>query len=166
MVTMCKAKLSMGTRLCEFNSLFSDTDSVMINFKTRSIEHAMKLAEKALVVVNDLFPSPIKLEFEKIYSPYMLLSKKRYAGLMYTSNPQCPEKIDVRGLETVRRDSCKFVQEIMQACLELILKDRDANKAVQLIRQSVQKLYQGLVSYDKLILTRKLSKVDYKQKVR
>lgn len=39
---------------------------------------------------------PIKLEFEKVYYPYLLISKKRYAGLYWT-NPEKFDKMDTKG---------------------------------------------------------------------
>ena len=45
----------------------------------------MRLALEAVDVVNKQFIKPIKLEFEKIYYPYLLMNKKRYAGLLWTN---------------------------------------------------------------------------------
>lgn len=42
---------------------------------------AMPIAMKAAAEVSAIFPSPIKLEFEKVYFPYLLMNKKRYAGV-------------------------------------------------------------------------------------
>lgn len=41
---------------------------------------------------------PIKLEFEKVYFPYLLISKKRYAGLYWTK-PEKWDKMDTKGIE-------------------------------------------------------------------
>jgi DNA polymerase elongation subunit (family B) len=38
------------------------------------------------------------------YFPYLLMNKKRYAGLYWT-NPDKYDKMDTKGIETVRRDS-------------------------------------------------------------
>lgn len=44
------------------------------------------------------FIRPINLEFEKVYFPYLLISKKRYAGLYWT-NPNKYDKLDAKGIE-------------------------------------------------------------------
>lgn len=41
---------------------------------------------------------PINLEFEKVYFPYLLISKKRYAGLYWTK-PDKYDKMDAKGIE-------------------------------------------------------------------
>ena len=44
-----------------------------------------------------------------MYNPYLLISKKRYAGLLWTK-PDKWDKIDTKGIETVRRDNCLLVR--------------------------------------------------------
>jgi DNA polymerase delta subunit 1 len=36
--------------------------------------------QEAAEYVSEKFVKPIKLEFEKVYHPYLLINKKRYAG--------------------------------------------------------------------------------------
>ena len=85
--------------------IYGDTDSVMVNFKVDTIEKAMELGKEAADFVSQKFIAPIKLEFEKVYCPYLLMNKKRYAGVLWT-NPKKYDKIDAKGIETVRRDNC------------------------------------------------------------
>ena len=92
--------------------IYGDTDSVMVMFGTEDRKKAMELGEEAANYVSTLFVNPIKLEFEKIYHPYLLMNKKRYAG-MYWTNPEKPDKMDCKGIETVRRDNCGLVQNIV-----------------------------------------------------
>lgn len=49
-------------------------------------------------MVTQHFPKPVSLEFEKVYYPYLLISKKRYAGLLWM-DPSKYTKIDTKGLE-------------------------------------------------------------------
>lgn len=91
----------------EFDSkvIYGDTDSVMVRFGTNDIAEAMRLGKEAAAFVSSKFINPIKLEFEKVYCPYLLMNKKRYAGILWT-NPDKFDKMDTKGLETVRRDNC------------------------------------------------------------
>jgi DNA polymerase delta subunit 1 len=101
----------------------------MVKFGVPTIEEAMKLGKEAADFVTQYFTQPIKLEFEKVYCPYLLMNKKRYAGLLWTK-PDKFDKIDAKGIETVRRDNCGIVQQTVQTCLNLMLIDRDAGKAL------------------------------------
>lgn len=53
---------------------------VMVKFGMDNVAEAMPLAMQAAEEVSAIFPRPIKLEFEKVYFPYLLMNKKRYAG--------------------------------------------------------------------------------------
>lgn len=89
--------------------IYGDTDSVMVQFGTDDIAESMRLGKEAADYISDTFLKPIKLEFEKVYCPYLLMAKKRYAGLLYT-NPDKHDKIDAKGIETVRRDTSPLVR--------------------------------------------------------
>lgn len=108
--------------------IYGDTDSVMVKFGVTELEEAMKLGEEAADYVSSKFIKPIKLEFEKVYFPYLLINKKRYAGLYWT-NPKKHDKMDTKGIETVRRDNCLLVQNVIETVLNKILIDRDIDGA-------------------------------------
>jgi DNA polymerase delta subunit 1 len=102
--------------------IYGDTDSVMVKFGVG------ELAEEAADFVSSKFIKPIKLEFEKVYFPYLLINKKRYAGLYWT-NTEKHDKMDTKGIETVRRDNCVLVQNVIETVLNKILIDRDPDAA-------------------------------------
>jgi DNA polymerase delta subunit 1 len=108
--------------------IYGDTDSVMVKFGVTELEEAMKLGEEAADYVSSKFIKPIKLEFEKVYFPYLLINKKRYAGLYWT-NPKKHDKMDTKGIETVRRDNCLLVQNVIETVLNKILIERDIDSA-------------------------------------
>ena len=110
--------------LCTKKVVYGDTDSVMVKFGSPSVEEVMPLAERAAAEVSAIFPDPIKLEFEKVYFPYLLMNKKRYAGLLWTT-PEHYDKLDAKGLETVRRDNCLLVRRMIDTCLRKIIVERD-----------------------------------------
>jgi len=100
--------------------IYGDTDSVMVKFGTEDIEESMRLGWEAAAYVSTQFINPIKLEFEKVYFPYLLMNKKRYAGMLWTK-PTKPDKMDCKGIETIRRDNCALVAEVVQKTLDILL---------------------------------------------
>ena len=110
--------------------IYGDTDSVMVNFGVQDLQRAMSLGREAAEAVSRTFVAPIALEFEKCYFPYLLINKKRYAGLYWTNTIKW-DKIDAKGIETVRRDNCRLVQTLIQTCLNMILIERNVEGAKQ-----------------------------------
>lgn len=108
--------------------IYGDTDSVMVKFGPKELEKTMQLGEEAAGYVSAKFITPIKLEFEKVYFPYLLINKKRYAGLFWT-RPERYDKMDSKGIETVRRDNCRLVQTVIETVLKKILMDQDVEGA-------------------------------------
>ena len=108
--------------------IYGDTDSVMVKFGPKELEKAMELGTEAAEFVSSKFVKPIKLEFEKVYYPYLLINKKRYAGLYWTKTTKY-DKLDSKGIETVRRDNCRMVQTVITTVLNKILIDQDVEGA-------------------------------------
>jgi DNA polymerase elongation subunit (family B) len=78
--------------------IYGDTDSVMVKFGCPDLATAMRMGAEAADLVSGKFIKPIKLEFEKVYYPYLLINKKRYAGLYWTK-PEKYDKMDTKGIE-------------------------------------------------------------------
>ena len=78
--------------------VYGDTDSVMIKFGPQDLTTVMQMGSEAADLVTAKFVKPIKLEFEKVYYPYLLINKKRYAGLYWTK-PEKYDKMDSKGIE-------------------------------------------------------------------
>jgi hypothetical protein len=78
--------------------IYGDTDSVMVRFGPDDLAKVMAMGAEAADFVSAKFTKPIKLEFEKVYFPYLLISKKRYAGLYWTKTEKY-DKMDSKGIE-------------------------------------------------------------------
>uniref|UniRef100_A0A803KN93 DNA polymerase n=1 Tax=Chenopodium quinoa TaxID=63459 RepID=A0A803KN93_CHEQI len=133
--------------------IYGDTDSVMVQFGASTVEEAMKLGRVAADYISGTFTKPIKLEFEKVYFPYLLISKKRYAGLYWT-NPDKYDKMDTKGIETVRRDNCLLVKNLVNECLHKILIDRDVPGAVQFVKNTISDLLMNRLDLSLLVITK------------
>eukprot|EP00971_Amphidinium_carterae_P028691 564873-Amphidinium_carterae.1 len=75
-----------------------------------SLEDAFTVGRKLSKEISLLHPLPMELEFEKVYMPAVCLTKKRYAGIAYTSPPSegGKPKFEAKGIEAIRRDQCKL----------------------------------------------------------
>jgi DNA polymerase delta subunit 1 len=141
-----------------------DTDSVMVKFGVKTVAEALELGkEAAKLATKALFVNPISLEFEKVYSPYLLIGKKRYAGLYWTNSVKY-DKLDVKGLENVRRDNCKLVRIMMDTCLKKILIEQKVDDAVNYVKKQISDLLQNKMDISLLIISKSLSRStdDYK----
>lgn len=67
----------------------------------------------------------------QVYYPYLLINKKRYAGLYFSSDAEHHDKMDCKGIETVRRDNCPLVANLINTCLQNILIDRYRHRHTQ-----------------------------------
>ncbi|CAH7683178.1 DNA polymerase delta subunit 1 [Phakopsora pachyrhizi] len=143
--------------------IYGDTDSVMVRFGCADLETSMRLGAEAAAFVSEKFQKPIKLEFEKVYFPYLLISKKRYAGLHWTK-PEKHDKMDAKGIETVRRDNCRLVQTVIETCLKKMLVERDVKGAEDYTKQIISDLLQNRVDLSQLVITKALAKSDYAAK--
>ena len=137
--------------------VYGDTDSVMIKFGAATVADTMPLAEKAAEEVSKIFPHPILLEFEKVYWPYLLMNKKRYAGLLWTS-PEKHDYMDCKGLETVRRDNCMLVRQMIDTCLRKILIERNVQAAINHAKATISDLLQNKMDISLLVITKSLAK--------
>jgi DNA polymerase delta subunit 1 len=141
---------------------YGDTDSIMVEFDVsgseRPILESWILGELAAAQISSLFKAPNRIVLEKVYCPYVLYSKKRYAAKMWEVHEgmEVFKKIDVKGLQTVRRDFCPFVREVCENILNSILEKCDPTEAIRIARDSKERLLKGQVPMSELTLTKKL----------
>jgi len=150
---------------------YGDTDSVMVEFDVggrkgqEAIDYSWQLGEQASEQCSKLFKAPNDLELEKVYCPYFLYSKKRYAAKMYEKKGDRVvfKKIDVKGLQVVRRDTCMYVRKTLKQLLTLVLESNDPRPAIDYARQIGKDLLMGRVDVTELTMSKQLS-ADYKTK--
>lgn len=153
---------------CDAEVLYGDTDSVMVRFGSddTSLEQTMQLSQEAARVCSEAFPHPVRLEFEKVYRPFLLMNKKRYAGLAFTSTDRAPE-METKGLETVRRDWSDLVRQGLEQTLRLLLQPDNSDgtpKAVAYVQGLVEDLRQNKTDFRSLVISKSLGKEEYATK--
>ena len=144
--------------------IVKNTDSIMVEFDVGdrtgkdAIEYSWLLGERASKQVTQLFKKPNDLELEKVYCPYFLYSKKRYAAKKWTHNgTECVfDEIDIKGLQVVRRDNCPFTRETCERLIDMILESSDPKPPLDYIEERKKQLLSGQISMNKLILSKRL----------
>ena len=145
---------------------YGDTDSVMVEFDVQgrtgqdAIDYSWEQGEQAAEQCTRLFKKPNDLELEKVYMPYILYSKKRYAAKLWEKGKSGKVEfkyIDVKGLQLVRRDNTPHVREVCKELLDVILESSEPEPPQVLARERALELLTGDVPHAKLILSQSLS---------
>ena len=144
---------------------YGDTDSVMVEFDVQgrtgqaAIDYSWELGLRAAKECTALFKKPNDLELEKVYMPYFLYSKKRYAAKLWEMGKAGKVEfkyIDVKGLSLVRRDNTPHVRGVLKELLDVILESSETDTPIKLARQRAIELLTGEVPNKDLILSAQL----------
>lgn len=126
--------------------VYGDTDSLFVYLKGRTREQAFDIGEEIAATITNLNPRPIKLKFEKVYHPCVLLAKKRYVGFKYEHRKQTVPDFDAKGIETVRRDGTPMEQKIEENALKVLFRTSDLSQVKAFFQQQCSKIMRGKVS--------------------
>ena len=155
------------------NLIVHNTDSVFFTFNfedpetgkpirgRQALELTIELAQESAYLCSLWLPPPMKLAYEKTLMSFILLSKKRYVGMLYEEDPD-KGKLKFMGLPLKRRDSCDYLKDVYGGILTILMKEPDnVQKAIEFLTRSLQNLIDGKVSMEKLAITKSL-RSDYK----
>ncbi|KAI4291154.1 DNA polymerase alpha subunit A [Pancytospora philotis] len=105
--------------------VYGDTDSIMVHTRfPGSNEHLAEALRTAGVLaerINSRF-SHIEIEAEKAFKKLLLLTKKKYAALVFKGQDSY---IESKGLDMLRRDFCKVSTDLSKRVLDIILEDQE-----------------------------------------
>jgi DNA polymerase elongation subunit (family B) len=163
---------NQGVVKCKAEYVYGDTDSVFFTFNLENPETGEKIRgkpalEATIEIAQDVanlctyyLKSPMELTYEKTLMPFILLSKKRYVGMLYETDPT-KGKLKYMGLSLKRRDSCDYLKDTYGGILNILMKENDIQKAIEFLNQSLENLIAGTVPMEKLTITKAL-RSDYK----
>lgn len=152
--------------------IVKNTDSIFINFHIKdennkdrtdvdALLKTIELSKQASKIINSMLPRPQNIVYEKTLYPFILVSKKRYVGLLYTDNANNFE-IKAMGIVLKRRDNAQIVKIIVGGLIDVILKERDIDKALKYVQSTIADLMAGKFSIDNFVITKTL-KSKYKK---
>ena len=139
--------------------VYGDTDSIFVKTDITQLDEAKKLGEEIAAFVTSKLVGHLELQFEKIYRTFLILTKKRYAGWKFEHTESgWKESIDMKGIETVRRDWCPLVSEVMLKVINIMLKEGDIQKAINEVKAVLDSLKKGGIPLEKLTVIKGLTK--------
>ncbi|MGC9071484.1 MAG: DNA-directed DNA polymerase [Acidilobus sp.] len=123
---------------------YGDTDSLFVENDPEKVAKLIEEITKGL---------EFDIKVDKVYSRvFFTEAKKRYAGLT-------PEgKVDIVGFEAVRGDWSDLAKETQAEVAETILRTGDLKKAVEYVRNVIDRLRTGKVEVEKLVIWKTLTK--------
>ena len=149
------------------NMIVHNTDSVFFTFnlqdpKTgekvsgkKALEITIEIAQDAAKLCTQWLKPPMELSYEKTLMPFILLSKKRYVGMLYEEDAN-KGKLKYMGLSIKRRDSCDYLKDVYGGILNILMKENNIESAIRFLDESLTNLVDGKVPMDKLAITKAL----------
>jgi DNA polymerase elongation subunit (family B) len=154
------------------NMIVHNTDSVFFTFNLENpatgekirgkpaLEMTIEIAQDVAGLCTQFLKQPMELTYEKTLMPFILLSKKRYVGMLFETDAN-KGKMKFMGLSLKRRDSCDYLKDVYGEILNILMKENDVMHAIEYLNTSLKQLTAGAVPMDKLTITKAL-RSDYK----
>ena len=149
------------------NMIVHNTDSVFFTFNLedpkskepirgqKALELTIEIAQDAAHLCSQYLKPPMDLEYEKTLMPFILLSKKRYVGMLYEDDPT-KGNLKYMGLVLKRRDNCDLVKDVYGGVLDILMKDTNIENSIKFLNNYLEDLIQGKIHMDKLAITKAL----------
>lgn len=136
--------------------LYSDTDSVFLHLGDKPEKEALKFADN----INAELPGLMELEFEGRFPRALFVAikdselgaKKKYAMIDDNNN------MTIKGFETVRRNVSNIAKDTQKEVIRILLKENNKEKAVNFVKDVIQRLKDKKIPTDQVIITTRLSK--------
>ena len=151
--------------------IYGDTDSVFIKFSRKDKDGNMLTGDDAIkhtidcgmksgeYITNNILSYPQDLEYEKTFYPFILISKKRYIGDKYETIKDVEKKKFKRtsmGIVMKRRDNAPIVKYVFGNIIEKIIIDKNLNKTLEWLDDTLSEIKKGLFSINYFIITKSL----------
>lgn len=145
--------------------IYGDTDSLFVVFplgpgearpaREDALRRAMRLSDEATAAFNPTLKAPQHLEAEKCFYPFVLLSKKRYIGMMYPQGSMRGKRKEM-GVALKRRDNAPIVKHVLGGIVDIILTERNLARSVEFLRECLDRLIEDKYDLEDLVITKSL----------
>ncbi len=151
--------------------IVSNTDSIMVEMLYNRDDFNLNRIDTFKIsticgdkITDEVFNKPpIQLEFEKVFQPFILLTKKRYIGPKFEDmrDPFKRKEITASGIALTRRDFCNIVKDCYKQIIDVIVETADLDASIEIYKSFVEKIERYDVELDDLVLSAQLAK-EYK----
>ena len=139
--------IQSGSRQTSCRVVYGDTDSLFVLFnKEIDKAEAFRVSYRIVNEITHMNPKPVKLKFEKIYLPTILLAQKKYMGYMFESPDQVEAVLEAKGVELVRRDGCQIAAKILERSVKLLFEFRDVGRVKDYVLRQMNRLVNGRIN--------------------
>ncbi|EGG11103.1 uncharacterized protein MELLADRAFT_33498 [Melampsora larici-populina 98AG31] len=145
--------------------VYGDTDSLFVYLPGRTKEDAFRIGKEMAEAVTKRNPAPVKLKFEKVYLPCVLMAKKRYVGAKYESLADAEPHFEAKGIEVIRRDGIPALQKIQETCLKKLFRTQDLSDIKAYLYRQWQRLLLGKVSIQDFTFAKEVKLGTYSENV-
>ncbi|XP_028289238.1 DNA polymerase alpha catalytic subunit isoform X2 [Parambassis ranga] len=127
--------------------IYGDTDSIMINTNSKSLEEVFKLGNKVKAEVNKHYKL-LEIDIDGVFKALLLLKKKKYAALVVEQQGEgrYSVKQELKGLDIVRRDWCDLAKECGNYVIGQILSDQSRDVIVENIQKHLVEVGEKVVN--------------------
>jgi hypothetical protein len=144
-----------------------NTDSIFVCFNPKdpvtgerlkgreAIVKTIELTEEAGKFITGALKAPHDFEYDKVFSPFIIFSKKRYVGNKYEDNPDEFKETSM-GIVLKRRDNAPLLKMCYSAAIDRLLNHRDIPGAVACVKEKVNELVEGKMKLSQLTITKSL----------
>lgn len=144
--------------------VYGDTDSLFIYLKGKTKEQAFRIGQDIADTITGMNPPPVKLKFEKVYLPCVLLAKKRYVGFSYETVDETTPSFDAKGIETIRRDGVAAQSKMTEACLKILFRTQDLSQVKQYCCRTWSKILRNKVSFQDFVFAKEVKMGTYSER--
>lgn len=152
---------------CSAEIVYGDTDSIFVGFNPknpvtgealvgREAREATKaLTEEVGAFITGALKAPHDFEYDKIFSPFIIFSKKRYVGNKYEDSVDDFKETSM-GIVLKRRDNAPLLKMTYGAAIDRLLNHQDVPGAVEAVKAKVRDLVEGRMKLSQLTITKSL----------
>lgn len=119
----------------------------------RSLEIGLWLQAK--LKEDKVFKAPHDLEYEKVYYPLILITKKRYIGIKFEFDPEDGKKTSM-GVVTKRRDNAPILKHTFIGVVDTLMKERNLAKAVKFVQDTCRAMIEKKFDLNMFVISKTL----------